>query len=217
MPGALLDVTRCARAFVARSSIGVLSGVALLDGPVPAVAAPEGLDPWDVAIFAGVGVGAAGGGAATESKIGGGAYRFGLQTRYRRVALTIQAGGVDGGDSEHTGFLYGPIGDEFRDVGALLGYVVAGDRKWRTTVSSGVGLTHGKRVVGSREEIVCFLGCGPQEVADVQDFDDRASLLLELGVSGISRRFAGIAFVAHANVNGEETFGTLTVNLLAGR
>jgi hypothetical protein len=190
----------------------VVVGVSATD--VPGATADRDLDIW---IFGGLGGGLAGGGEFTDSKAGGTAVRLGGLASFRRFVLTTRWSSVVGGDGPWSGGLFSsdPIHDDFDELGVLAGYVVKPGRSFDVLLSAGVGRTDVKRVTGSRETTGFGLGGVVVDTVAVVEEVDATGFLLEAGVVS-STRFMGIGVVGQVNLNGEQSYGALTGNLLLG-
>ncbi|MBU4444988.1 hypothetical protein KJ656_07910 [bacterium] len=99
------------------------------------------------------------------------------------------------------------FGDEFFDVGLLVGLASQG-RGGHASVSVGFA-----RVTGSRSDGLDLFGTG----AGREDIDPTFGLPIEVQLFGNIGRILGLGLYAYANVNTEQIFGGITVNLRFGK
>jgi len=97
--------------------------------------------------------------------------------------------------------------DEFFDVGLLVG-LAGQSRKGHASIAIGLA-----RVTGSRSEGLDLFGTGTGR----EDIVPTLGLPIELQLFGNIVRNLGLGLYAYANLNAEQVFGGITVNLRLGK
>jgi hypothetical protein len=159
----------------------------------------------------GLGVGAAGAGPHTEAG-GGVAGRLAFNVHHGRMVATVRAAMSTGGASEYSALFIDVIRDQAHDVGILAGYAFPVGQRWDILASAGVaGVWVSRAVPADCAYGWCLFGDGRREhLAPV------VGIPLELGVlARISERI-GVGATAFGNVNAEESFGGLSLNVSWG-
>jgi len=156
----------------------------------------------------GVGITIAGAGPETDSG-GGIAARLAAHYQIQRVVISMPLMATIGGESDFSPYLR----DSFNSISLLGGYAVDKSKDMDVVFSGGISRIWGSRVVRVRDEecfVFCFDGKG-------ESFDLVWGVPLELGFYTKGGRMIGVAFTIHANINPEEFFGGLTLNLMLGK
>lgn len=104
----------------------------------------------------------------------------------------------------------GTFDDEFFDIGLLMG-VASKSRKGHVSVAVGVSL-----VTGSRSEGLYINFFGNEEKGR-QDITPTFGIPLEVQLYRNLGRFLGLGFDIYANINSEQAFSGITLNLWIGK
>lgn len=143
----------------------------------------------------------------------GGSARAGLHVLVGRFMAAGRITENNGGASEERG-LYGPYHDEVSEQALLFGYAHT-DEKNILTVGAGPSRVSGRRFRGTRRS-GDFGSISPSR-ARVEDIAPTFGLAWEAGVVRRVWTLFGLSLTLHGNVNGEESFGAVTVGVTVGK